>query len=172
MKSDSGQGTNLYPSAKPGHMPTSRAGGFINLTPISWTENGGWVISPKENLASVTQKVHRVDASLVKTIDVLICDFCSFGFCLWKLWYKNIYLSLLYQPETEIKRIVQLLLCYYSPVVFTPLQTLCPLNPFHCLCSGSGHYCSPTLLQPLRCSTARLIIHFTRVQGAREPSGI
>lgn len=41
--------------------------------------------------------------------------------------------------KQKIKRVVQLLLCSYSPVVFT----LCLLNPFHCLCSGSG----PTLLE-------------------------
>lgn len=48
--------------------------------------------------------------------------------------------------KTEIKRFVQLLLCYYSPVIFTLLKDSA-LWIHATICPGPGHYFIPTLWQ-------------------------
>ena len=112
----------------------------------------------------------------------------NFGFYLWRLWCKNIYLLLLYQLETGIKRMGQLLLGYCNPVILTPFKDSA-LWAHSTVCSGSGLNDSPTVLPlclswtfcllsspwlvaPFWCPTARSIFHFSRVLGAQEPSSI
>ena len=115
-----------------GHMLASEAGDVVNPTSTSWTEPRGQIIFPKENLAALTKRgLNGCQTNKNKTSSVIFLE-------LWFLHMKTM--------ETEIKRIVQLLLCYYSPVIFTLLNDSA-LWIHATICPGPGHYFLPTLWQ-------------------------
>lgn len=102
-------------------------------------------------------------------------------------WCKNIYSLLLYQLETEIKRMGELLICYCNPVIFTPSKDSAPwthstvsalvqdlMTHLQCCHYSSWAFClsiPPWLVAPL-VPYSPINLPASRGSGSPEPSSI
>lgn len=136
--------------------------------------------------AAVPQKVGRVGVRQAKKQMSSSVTF-RIGFYLWRPWCKNIYLLLLYQLETEIKRMGELLICYCNPVIFTPSKTLPSrthstvsalvqdlMTHLQCCLCLSWAFCllnSPGWWHPFGAHSP-INLPFQQRSGAQEPSSI